>query len=121
MGYLSTAEWKNLLAIVSDSLSDSVRFSEIYHVDRAKAEKAIRSFTSVKDMAALGNKTARQNLVDYYIRILESYDKNALDEMINEAVNFIDIELNLPEVIFELLLADFSFEEIFKSLCRNCR
>lgn len=115
MGYLSTAEWKNLLAIVSDSLSDSVRFSEIYHVDRAKAEKAIRSFTSVKDMAALGNKTARQNIVDYYIRILESYDKNALDEMINEAVNFIDIELNLPEVIFELLLADFSFEEIWRN------
>lgn len=114
MGYLSTAEWKNLLAIVADSLSDSVRFSEIYHVDRVKAEKAIRSFTSVKDMAALGNKNARQNIVDYYVRILESYDKSALDEMINKAVDFINIEKNLPEVVFELLLADFSFEEIWR-------
>ena len=95
MGYLSTAEWKNLLAIVADSLSDSVRFAEIYHVDRVKAEKAIRSFTSVKDMAALGNKNARQNIVDYYVRILESYDKSALDEMINKAVDFINIEKNL--------------------------
>ncbi len=114
MGYLSTAEWKNLLAIVADSLSDSVRFSEIYHVDRVKAEKAIRSFTSVKDMAALGNRNARQNIVDYYVRILESYDKSALDEMINKAVDFINIEKNLPEVVFELLLADFSFEEIWR-------
>lgn len=121
MGYLSTDAWKKLIDIVSDSLSDSVRFSEIYHVDRVKAEKAIRSFTSLKDMAALGNKTARQNIVDYYIRILESYDRNSLEEMINNAVNFIEIEKNTSEVIFELLLADFSFEDIWRNYLKNSK
>lgn len=115
MGYLSTDAWKNLIDIVSDSLSDSLRFSEIYHVDRIKAEKAIRSFTSIKDLAALGNKTARQNIVDYYIRILESYNRSVLDEMIRNAVDFVNIEDNTAEVIFELLLADFSFEEIWEN------
>ena len=34
--------------------------------------------------------------------------------MINKAVNFIKIEENTPEVIFEILLAAFSFEYIWE-------
>ena len=92
MGFLSSEAWKNLISIVADCLSDSARFSEIYHVDKIKAEKAIRMFTSMKDMAALGSKEARQGIVDYYVRILEAHDQKAVEEMINKAVNFIKIE-----------------------------
>ena len=64
MGYLTSEAWKKLIEIVADSLSDSIRFAETYHVDRLHAEKAIRNFTSMKDLAALGNKNARQCIVD---------------------------------------------------------
>ena len=114
MGFLSSEAWKNLISIVADCLSDSARFSEIYHVDKLKAEKAIRMFTSMKDMAALGSKEARQGIVDYYVRILEAHDQKAVEAMINKAVNFIKIEENTPEVIFEILLAAFSFEYIWE-------
>ena len=115
MGYLTSPPWIELLNIVSDSLSDSTRFSEIYHTDRIHAEKAIRTFTSLKDFAALGSKTARQNIVDYYIRLLESSKQTNLDSVIFEAVDFINIDRNEVGVIFELLLANFSFEEILQS------
>lgn len=114
MGYLTSAAWQSLLEIVADSLSDSMRFAEIYHVDRFYAEKAIRSFTTMKDMAALGNKNARQNIVDYYIRLLESKNAAEVNDLICRAVDFCDISKNEPDVIFELLMADFSFEEIIR-------
>ena len=73
MGYLDSEAWKKLIDIVADSLSDSIRFAEVYKVDRLNAEKAIRNFTSMKDMAALGSKAARQSIVDYYIKLLISF------------------------------------------------
>ena len=76
MGYLNSKAWKELIEIVADSLSDSTRFAETYKVDKLKAEKAIRTFTVMKDMAALGSKSARQNIVDYYIKLLETQKKN---------------------------------------------
>ena len=112
MGYLNSQAWKNLIEIVADSLSDSVRFAEIYKVDRMNAEKAIRTFTSIKDMAALGSKSARQSIVDYYIRLLEDYEQEKLEEMIEKVLDFKTIQNNEPEIVFELLLANFSFEEI---------
>lgn len=115
MGYLNSKEWKELIDIVANSLSDSTRFAETYKVDKNKAEKAIRTFTAMKDMAALGVKAARQGIVDYYIKLLETYNQSSLEDLINKAVDFQDIANNRPEVIFELLLADFSFEEIWKS------
>lgn len=115
MGYLNSKEWKELIDIVANSLSDSTRFAETYKVDKNKAEKAIRTFTAMKDLAALGVKVARQGIVDYYIKLLETYNQSRLEELMNKAVDFQDIANNRPEVIFELLLADFSFEEIWKS------
>lgn len=113
MGYIDSQAWKNLIEIVADSLSDSIRFAEIYKVDRMNAEKAIRTFTSIKDMAALGSKSARQSIVDYYIRLLEAYEQEELEDMINKVVDFKTIQNNEPEIVFELLLANFSFEEIW--------
>ncbi len=113
MGYIDSQAWKKLIEIVADSLSDSIRFAEIYKVDRMNAEKAIRTFTSIKDMAALGSKSARQSIVDYYIRLLEAYKQEELEEMINKVVDFKAIQNNEPEIVFELLLANFSFEEIW--------
>ena len=115
MGYLNSDSWKKLIEIVADSLSDSVRFAEIYQVDKISAEKAIRMFTSMKDMAALGSKTARQNIVDYYIKLLEAYDQDVLQRLIDDVINFKIIQKNKPEIVFELLLADFSFEEIWEN------
>lgn len=112
MGYLTSPSWIRLIDLVADSLSDSTRFAEIYHVDRLRAEKAIRTFTGMKDRAALGNRSARQNIVDYYIRLLESREPAELDDLIQSAVDFQNIEKNEADVIFELLLANFSFEEI---------
>ena len=121
MGYLSSSAWRALIDIVSDSLSDSTRFSQIYHVDRAHAEKAIRMFTGLKDQAALGNRTARQNIVDYYIRLLESYEETKLESMIRAAVDFEDIGKNSVDVIFELLLANFTFEQILQEYTIHSR
>ena len=114
MGYLNSDSWKKLIEIVADSLSDSIRFAETYKVDKINAEKAIRMFTSMKDMAALGSKTARQSIVDYYIRLLEVYDQDVLDNLIDNVVNFKIIQENSPEIVFELLIADFSFEQIWE-------
>ena len=115
MSYLSSPSWAGLADIVSESLSDSARFAETYHTDRIHAEKAIRTFTGLKDFAALGSKAARQNIVDYYIRLMESYDRDKLDGLLNGAVNFREINQNEAEIIFELLLANFSFEEILRT------
>ena len=113
MGYLNSKAWKELIEIVADSLSDSTRFAETYKVDKLKAEKAIRTFTVMKDMAALGSKSARQNIVDYYIKLLETQKKIDIDDAIGRAVDFNEIDNNSPEIVFELLLANFSFEEIW--------
>ena len=115
MSYLSSPAWAGLADIVSESLSDSTRFAETYHTDRIHAEKAIRTFTGLKDLAALGSKAARQNIVDYYIRLMESYDRDKLNGLLNGAVNFREIDQNEAEIIFELLLANFSFEEILQT------
>lgn len=114
MGYLNSKAWKELIEIVADCLSDSTRFAETYKVDKLKAEKAIRSFTVMKDMAALGGKSARQNIVDYYIKLIETYKEIDIDEAIGRAVDFNDINNNSPEIVFELLLANFSFEKIWE-------
>ena len=95
MGYLNSKAWKELIEIVADCLSDSTRFAETYKVDKLKAEKAIRSFTVMKDMAALGGKSARQNIVDYYIKLLETYKEIDIDEAIGRAVDFNDINNNI--------------------------
>lgn len=79
---------------------------------QAACGKGDRTFTGMKDRAALGNRSARQNIVDYYIRLLESREPAELDDLIQSAVDFQNIEKNEADVIFELLLANFSFEEI---------
>lgn len=117
MAYLNSPEWIQLLEIVSDSLSNTARYSEVYNVDRIQAEKAIRRFTHFKDLAALGNKVARQNIVDYYMKILENYDQEKINDLLSKAVDFENISNNTPDVVFELLLSDFSFCEIYNSYC----
>lgn len=112
MAYLNTDAWAALLQIVSGSLSDGTRFAELYRVDKYRADKAIRNFTGLKDSAALGNPAARQSIVDYYVRILESEDGARIDSMIQAAVDFDCIQNNREEVIFELMLANFSFMEL---------
>lgn len=114
MGYLTAPAWIRLNNIISNCLSDSTRFADIYHVDKTHAEKAIRTFTKLKDMAALGNLSARQNIIDYYIRILETQDAAYIDTEIAEAVNFQDMAQNDYEVIFELLLANLPFARIIE-------
>ena len=112
MAYLNTDAWAALLQIVSGSLSDGTRFAELYRVAKYRADKAIRNFTGLKDSAALGNPAARQSIVDYYVRILESEDGARIDSMIQAAVDFDCIQNNREEVIFELMLANFSFTEL---------
>lgn len=46
---------------------------------------------------------------------MESYDRDKLDGLLNGAVNFREIDQNEAEIIFELLLANFSFEEILQT------
>ncbi|MFR1518211.1 MAG: ATPase, T2SS/T4P/T4SS family [Clostridia bacterium] len=78
-------------------------------------------FTGLKDQAALGNRTARQNIVDYYIRLLESYEETKLESMIRAAVDFEDIGKNSVDVVFELLLANFTFEQILQEYTIHSR
>ena len=50
-----------------------------------------------------------------YTHLMESYDRDKLDGLLNGAVNFREINQNEAEIIFELLLANFSFEEILRT------
>ena len=120
MGYLSNPAWKKLIGVVANSLSDSMQYAELYHVDKNRAEKAIRNFTSLKDLAALGNISARQSIVEYYIRILEAQDQHVLSTTLKDAVDFTSVEGNEESVIFELLIANYTFENIMER-CKQHR
>ena len=112
MSYLDSNVWKHISRTVNDSFMDPDKYAYLYQVDRKNALQAMSLFADMKDRAALGDKKARQNIVDYYMRILEDLSNGVMSSFIDKAVNFDDILANSNEIIFELLIANISLGTI---------
>ena len=91
---------------------DPDNYARLYQVDRKSALQAMSLFTDMKDRAALGDKRARQQIIDYYVCILEDLSLGVMSSFIDKAVNFTEIESNCDEIIFELLIANISLGTI---------
>lgn len=112
MSYLNSNVWKHISRTVGDCFMDPDKYAQLYQVDRKSALQAMSLFTDMKDRAALGDKRARQQIIDYYVCILEDLSLGVMSSFIDKAVNFTEIESNCDEIIFELLIANISLGTI---------
>lgn len=87
---------------------DPEKYALLYRVDRRSAMQAMATLTDMKDRAALGDLDAKNNIIDYYVKILDDYSRGVMSSFIEKAVNFEDITANSDEIIFELLVSDIS-------------
>ena len=106
MSYLSSSTWKTVSQTVGDLFMNPDTYVSLMKVDRREAVRAMASFTEMKDRAALGDITARQCIIDYYVKILYDLSQGVMGNFINKLVDFNDILSNSDDVIFELLMAN---------------
>lgn len=97
-------KWTRLLNKVSGILTDVELYMSVYHVDLKQAESAINMMTELKDMAARGDADARNNIIDYYVRVLSSGKLFDADKETVGIINFDNILDNEPQIVFEFLL-----------------
>ena len=87
MSYLNSNVWKHISRTVGDCFMDPDNYARLYQVDRKNALQAMSLFTDMKDRAALGDKRARQQIIDYYVCILEDLSLGVMSSFIDKAVN----------------------------------
>lgn len=104
MSLAKDVRWVRLLDKVSEVLTDVDLYRSVYHVDLKQAEEAINMMTELKDLAARGDVDARNNIIDYYVRVLLSGKLFDVDTQTVGIINFDNILDNEPQIVFEFLL-----------------
>lgn len=98
--------WKKLMDAVSAALTDSGLYMELHRTDRGQAERAIRTFAEMKDMAALGDRSARDRIHEYILTVLSETRYAAAANIALKTIDFQNLAENCAPMIFELLLAN---------------
>lgn len=105
MSYLDNNVWKHISQTVGDCFMNPEKYMALYKTDRREAIRAMSHFTDMKDKAVLGDRKARDAIIDYYVRIIDDLCDGVIVSFIDKAVNFRNIIDNDDEIIFELLMA----------------
>ncbi len=110
--FIKNGNWLKLINAVSGALTDVDLYMYVYHTDQKHAEEAINMLSEIKDLAARGDIDARNNMIDYYVRVLSSGKLFDADKEAVTLINFKDIADNEPGIIFELLLSNRKLGEL---------
>ncbi len=99
---------------LDDILNDTDKYSKIYEINREKSEEEIKLYTELKDKAVLGEKTARNYLINLYTKLMSSKMIDINQETVNELIDFKEILNNSPQILFEMLLEVYDMSDIIK-------
>jgi len=105
-------KWDILNTYISSSLTDVEVYKAIYNSDFLCAEQSINVFGEIKDLAALGDISARNSIIDHFVKVLSSPVFENTNNIIEELIDFEKIEKNDNCIIFEILINNINLCEI---------
>ncbi|MDF2522571.1 MAG: putative type secretion system protein [Clostridiales bacterium] len=89
---------------LNDIFKDIDKYRAIYEIDREQAEEEIKLYSQLKDRAALGEKAARNYLINQYTKILSVTMDFSDEKNISKLIDYENIQNNGVIIIFEMLL-----------------
>ena len=101
--------WRKIYGILSGILTDRDNYMRAFTLDPVTAAKTISEFAEIKDAAGLGDVAAKNAIIDCYIKIMDSGLFPDIDILLDDAVNFVEIQKNNIYILYEMLLFDGNF------------
>ncbi|MCX7921397.1 MAG: CpaF/VirB11 family protein [Clostridia bacterium] len=96
---------------IDNIFRDTDQYMELYKIEHTRAEREIKLYSELKNKAALGEKDAREWLINQYSILLKQIYK--LDnESINKYIDFNNLQKNHVQVIFEMLLEIYDMSKL---------
>jgi Flp pilus assembly CpaF family ATPase len=88
---------------IDNIFKDTDRYMVLYNIERERAEKEIWLYSELKNKAALGEKDAREWLINQYSILIKQLYKIE-NESIKKYIDFENLQNNHVHIIFEILL-----------------
>ncbi|HBY19547.1 MAG TPA: hypothetical protein DEG71_00765 [Clostridiales bacterium] len=111
--FFDTPIYDLITSKIDETYSNADKYVEIYDIPREQAEVEISFNTSLKDAASLGNKEAREYLINQYSKFLLYFmKKNRID--VDELIDFENIQNNDIIISFEFLMNVMDIGDIIK-------
>lgn len=114
MEFKQIDKWGILNEYISTSLTDIGVYMSIYKSDYLCAEQAVNAFGEIKDSAALGDIFAKNSIIDHFVKVLSCSLFPDVDAIIEEIIDFKNIENNDNSIIFEMIIENIGLCEILE-------